>query len=68
VHEVGHNEAIWDWIREGVTANTCFGTKATVRAHVDAFFRGLRDRIEQVKTRCRTALQAHAEALVAAGM
>jgi transposase len=52
------DEAIWDWIREEVTANTCFGTKAKVRAHVDAFFRGLEDRTEEVKTRCRTVLQA----------
>jgi transposase len=62
------DEAIWDWIREEVTANTCFGTQAKVRAHVAAFLRGLTDRIEEVKTRCRTVLQAHAEALVPAGM
>jgi transposase len=60
------DEAIWDWIREEVTANVCFGTTAKVRAHVDAFFRGLRTRIEEVKTRCRTVLQAHARALQAA--
>jgi transposase len=56
-----HNadEAIWDWIREEVTANTRFGTKAKGRAHVDAFFRGLTARTEEVKTRCRTVLQAH---------
>jgi len=52
------DEAIWDWIREEVTANVCFGTQAKVRAHVDAFFRGLTDRAEEVKTRCRTVLQA----------
>ncbi len=54
------DEAIWDWIRAEVTANTCFGTKAKVREHVDAFFRGLATRTEEVKTRCRTVLQAHA--------
>lgn len=54
------DEAIWDWIREEVTANTCFGTKAKVREHVDAFFSGLKGRIDEVKTRCRTVLQAHA--------
>lgn len=59
------DEAIWDWIRQEVTANTCFGTQATVRAHVDAFFRDLRTRIEEVKTRCRTVLHAHARALQA---
>ncbi len=35
------DEAIWDWIREDVTANTCFGTAANVREQVDAFFAGL---------------------------
>jgi transposase len=57
------DEAIWDWIREEVTANTCFGTAAAVRAAVDAFFRGLRDRAAEVRTRCRTALQAATRAL-----
>jgi transposase len=57
------DEAIWGWIREEVTANTCFGTAAAVRAAVDAFFRGLRDRAAEVRTRCRTALQAAARAL-----
>lgn len=57
------DEAIWKWIREEVTANTCFGTKAKVREHVNAFFRDLGNRIEEVKTRCRTALQAEALAL-----
>ena len=41
-----------------VGENFRFGTKAKVRAHVDAFFRGLKDRTEEVKTRCRTVLQA----------
>ncbi len=59
------DEAIWEWIREEVTANTCFGTKATVRDHVDAFFRDLRTRIEEVKTRCRTLLHADARARLA---
>jgi transposase len=62
------DEAIWDWIREEVTANTCFGTEAKVREHVGAFFRGLTDRIEEVKTRCRTLLHAHADALAPARM
>ncbi len=57
------DEAIWAWIREEVTANTCFGTKAAVREHVGAFLRGLADRADEVKTRCRTALQAEALAL-----
>lgn len=52
------DEAIWDWVREEVTANTCFGTKARVREYVEPFFRNLRNRTDEVKTRCRTVLQA----------
>jgi len=57
------DEAIWDWIREEVTANTCFGTRAHVRDRIDAFFRAIRTRTEEVKTRCRTVLHAQARAL-----
>ena len=57
------DEAIWDWVRDEVTANTCFGTAANVRVHVDAFFAGLDSRTEEVKRRCRTVLQAKADAL-----
>jgi transposase len=57
------DEAIWGWVREDVTANTCFGTQAKVRAEVGQFFRGLTDRTEEVKRRCRTVLQAQSEAL-----
>jgi transposase len=57
------DEAIWDWIREDVTANTCLGTKAKVREQVGAFLHGLRARAEEVKRRCRTTLQAEADAL-----
>jgi transposase len=57
------DEAIWGWVREEVTANTCFGTKAKVREAVGQFFRSLTDRTEEVKRRCRTVLQARAEAL-----
>jgi putative transposase len=56
-------EPLWDWVRDEVTANTCFGTAAKVRAHVDPFFAGLAARAEEVKQRCRTALQAKADAL-----
>jgi transposase len=59
------DEAIWDWIREEVTANTCLGTKAKVREKVGAFFQGLSSRTEEAKQRCRTLLQAHADALLA---
>jgi transposase len=57
------DEAIWRWIREEVTANVCFGTKARVRAHVDHFFSTIADRAEEAIQRCRTALQASADAL-----
>ncbi len=54
--------AIWAWVREGVTANTCLGTKAVVQEQVGHFFDGLKSRSEEVKTRCRTKLQALAAA------
>jgi transposase len=57
------DEAIWAWVREEVTANTGLGTKAAVQAKVGAFLDGLTSRTEEVKTRCRTKLQARAEAL-----
>ncbi len=57
------DEAIWGWVREEVTANTCFGTRVKVREAVGQFFRSLADRAEEVKRRCRTVLQARAEAL-----
>jgi transposase len=57
------DEAIWDWIREDVTANTCFGTAAKVREKLDAFFAGLAKRAAEVKQRCRRELQAQADAL-----
>jgi len=60
------DEAIWDWIREEVTANTCFGTADKVRDKVDAFFAALATRTTEVKQRCRRELQAQADALVAA--
>ncbi len=57
------DEAIWAWVREEVTANTCLGTKAAVQEQVGRFFDGLTSRTAEVKTRCRTKLQALAEAL-----
>jgi transposase len=57
------DEAIWDWVRDEVTANTCFGTAANVRAHVDPFIAGLATRAAEVKRRCHTVLQAKADAL-----
>ena len=60
------DEAIWGWVRAEVTANTCFGTKAKVREKVGEFFRGLTDRTDEVKHRCRTILQTKAEAFTSA--
>ena len=62
------DEAIWDWIREDVTANTCFGKAANVRQKVDAFFAALAVRTAEVKQRCRRDLQALADALVASDL
>ncbi len=57
------DEAIWDWAREEVTANTCFGTAAKVREAMDHFFVDLHERTSEVKHRCRKQLQAQADAL-----
>jgi transposase len=57
------DEAIWGWIREDVTANTCFGTQANVREAVGQFCRTLGGRAAEVQRRCRTVLQAQADAL-----
>ncbi len=59
------DEHIWAWVRQEVTANTCFGTADKVRAHVDPFFAGLGTRTEEIKRRCRTELQRRADALAA---
>jgi len=59
------DEAIWDWVREEATANTCFGTAAKVREKVDAFFIGLAKRTAEAQRRCRTILQAQADELMA---
>lgn len=57
------DEAIWDWTREDVTANTCLGTKGKVREKVGAFLHGLSTQTDDVKRRCRTILQTQADAL-----
>jgi transposase len=61
--DLNADEHIWGWIREEVTANTCFGTAAAVRAHIEPFLAGLATRTEEVKQRCRTVLQTRADAL-----
>ena len=61
--DVNPDEAIWGWIRDEVTANTCFGTKAKVQHHIGQFFRGIVHRTDEVKRRCRRTLQEQADAL-----
>ena len=58
------DEAVWDWAREEVTANECLGTKAKVQEKMYVFFNGLAHRKDEVKHRCRTLLQARADALM----
>ncbi len=58
------DEAIWDWAREEVTANECLGTKAKVQEKMNGFFGGLDHRKDEVRHRCRTVLQALADALM----
>ena len=60
------DEAIWDWAREEVTANICFGKAAKVQEKLDSFFEGLTERTAEVQSRCRTTLQAQADTLMAA--
>jgi transposase len=57
------DEAIWDWAREEVTANRCLGTTAKVQEKISQFFTRLSDRATEVQQRCRTILQAQADAL-----
>lgn len=52
--------AIGKWVREGVTADTCFGTAAATFAAVTAFLEGLDGRVEAGKRRCRSELQTTA--------
>lgn len=58
------DEAIWDWAREEVTANLCLGTRAAVQQRLGTFFTQLASRMDEVKQRCRTALQDRAEDLL----
>jgi len=58
------DEAIWDWARKEVSANVCLGTVAKVKEGIGQFFRGLIQRSEEVKSRCRTKLQAEAALLM----
>jgi transposase len=60
------DEAIWGWVREEVTANACFGTRAKVQQHVSQFFRDIARRTDEVKRGCRRTLRAQADALTPA--
>lgn len=60
------DEAIWDWAREQVTANLCLGTALKVRERLEPFLAGLAKRAAEVQRRCRTTLQAQADALMVA--
>lgn len=53
-------EELWKWLRDEVTANTCFGTAANVAAAVWRFLLGLNDRPDEVRQRCRSELQTAA--------
>jgi len=58
------DEAIWGWAREEVTGNTCFGTAAKVQEKMGNFFAGLTQRTTEAQQRCRTILQAQADAFM----
>ncbi len=60
------DEAIWAWAREEVTANTCLGSKDQVQEKMSQFFDGLKARTAEVQSRCRSKLQALAEAVTTA--
>ena len=59
------DEAVWNWAREEATANICFGTKDKVEQAVDAFFARITSSTDEAMRRCRTLLQAQADALPA---
>ena len=58
------DEAIWNWVRQEVTANLCLGAKSAVQEKVNDFFTQLAGRQAEVKQRCRTVLQTRAEGLL----
>ena len=58
------DEAIWDWAREDVRANTCLETRAKVQENRGEFFGGLVERTAEVKQRCRTELHARPDAFM----
>jgi transposase len=58
------DEAIWDWAREEVTANICFGSADKVQETLEPFFTNWSERTIEVQRRCRTKLQARADVLM----
>jgi len=54
------DELVWKWIREEVTANTCFGQAAKVAAAVGQWFTDSAGRCAEVIHRCRSELQTAA--------
>ena len=66
------DEAIWNWVRQEVTANPvsstgqalCLGAEFAVQEKVNNFFTQLAGRQPEVKQRCRTVLQTRAEGLL----
>jgi len=58
------DEAIRDWAREEVTGNVCRGTKARGEEKMGQFLERLARRADEVRRRCRTVLQAQADALI----
>lgn len=53
-------EELWKWVRDEITANTCFGSATHVAAAVTAFLERLDERVAEVKQRCRSELQTAA--------
>ena len=58
------DEAIWGWAREEATGNLCLGSRPAVWERAGSFLAGLADRKDEVRRRCRTALQSKAETLM----
>jgi transposase len=65
--DLNADEAIWNSAREEVMANCCSGTRARLYEALNRFFVGLSERTAQVRRRCRTVLQAQADALYGSG-
>ncbi len=58
------DEAIWGWAREEATGNLCLGSREAAQERVGRFLRGLTNRKDEVRRRCRTILQSRAKAIL----